>query len=1030
MRLIPVLAAGCLLLAASGWVTVRAVPGEEVPDRAKPREPRVLILNSYHPGYGWSDGELRGLLNTLRVQHPRLLPSIEYMDWRRFPSPEREALLFKSLELKFGSQPFDLIITLDDPALLFAYKLRRQTGVKTPIVFGGINNYTPGTIRGEEQVTGVAESTDVAGTVDMALRLQPDTREVVVINDQNESAIESRRALEAAMPQYAPRLKFRFLADWSVDDLFRTLDGLKPGSIALVLSATVDNKGRLIADDTGFASALKEHCAVPLYMVTQPMRTLFGDSDWNKDTWFGIGGSILSSDRHGEAVGAIALRVLAGEEAGNIPVLTKSSTVLAVDYPEMKRFDLPMAALPPGTEVFHQPYSFYRAHWVQIFGVLAVVGLLSVTVLVLGANIVRRRIAESALLQSNERFQLIARATNDAVWDWKPETGEIWWNDSYTAMLGIPEDTPRNFDSWSQGIHPGDRERIVSELKAAVEGGAQTWVAEYRFRRGDGADGFIFNRAVFLRAADGRAVRVIGAMTDVTERNQAEQRSRRLAAVVEQTTGLIAFLDLHGVIEYVNPSFTQNTGFSHADVIGRPFDFMVDPAEQALPFAEVAAQVGAAGSWSGCIRFRRKDDQGLTAQLVISPIRDRNGGLVNYIVAARDVTKETKLEEQVRFSQKMEAIGMLAGGVAHDFNNILQIISGHTQMILDLELTESERREGLAQVREAAERAAQLTRQLLVFGRKQPLLTEDVDLKALVSDLLRMVRRLIGEHITVDFFTGGVLGNVRANKVQLEQVLLNLCVNARDAMPKGGRLTIALENVRYDSGYCETHPWARPGNFVLMSVTDTGSGMDQPTLARIFDPFYSTKPKDKGTGLGLSVVYGIIQQHDGLIDVQSMPGAGSTFKVCLPAVARSGSSAGAAAAAVTERGSGTILLVEDESAVRQLATKILVRAGYRVLAAADGVEAIDLFKRHAQKVDLLVIDAVMPRMGGRETYEHISAMRPGIPALFCSGYSADVLEPDFALGPGVQLLQKPYSAEEICRRIHDLLRAQGGVKPA
>ena len=237
MRLIPVLAAGCLLLAASGWVTVRAVPGEEVPDRAKPREPRVLILNSYHPGYGWSDGELRGLLNTLRVQHPRLLPSIEYMDWRRFPSPEREALLFKSLELKFGSQPFDLIITLDDPALLFAYKLRRQTGVKTPIVFGGINNYTPGTIRGEEQVTGVAESTDVAGTVDMALRLQPDTREVVVINDQNESAIESRRALEAAMPQYAPRLKFRFLADWSVDDLFRTLDGLKPGSIALVLSA-------------------------------------------------------------------------------------------------------------------------------------------------------------------------------------------------------------------------------------------------------------------------------------------------------------------------------------------------------------------------------------------------------------------------------------------------------------------------------------------------------------------------------------------------------------------------------------------------------------------------------------------------------------------------------------------------------------------------------------------------------------------------------------------------------------------------
>ena len=1030
MRPIPIFAAGLLLLGTSGWAPLRAVPGEEVPDLVSLGEPRVLILNSYHPGYGWGDGELRGLLNTLRVHHPRLLPSIEYMDWRRFPSPEREALLFKSLELKFGTQPFDLIITLDDPALLFAYKLRRRTGAGTPIVFGGINHYTPETIHGEEQVTGVAESTDVAGTLDMALRLQPDTREVVVINDQNESARESRRAVETMMPQFASRLRFRFLDDWSADELFQALGGLKPGSVALVLDATVDRKGRLIADDTGFARALKQHCAVPLYMVTQPIRPLFGNSDWNEDAWFGLGGSILSSDRHGEAVGAIALRVLAGEKAGNIPVLTRSPTRLAVDFVEMKRFGLPLSALPPGTEVFHQPVSFYRLYRPQILGVLAVVGLLSATVLVLGANVVRRKIAESALLQSNERFQLIARATNDAVWDWKPETGEIWWNDSYASMLGVPEDTPRNFESWSQSIHAGDRERIVSELRAATAGGAQTWIAEYRFKRGDGADGFIFNRAFFLRGEDGRAVRVIGAMADVTERNQAEQRSRRLAAVVEQTTELIAFLDLQGVLEYVNPAFTQNTGFSPADVLGKPFDFIIDPADKALPFGEVAARVAATGLWSGTVRFRRKDDQGLVVQLVVSPIRDRNGGLVNFIVVARDVTKETKLEEQVRFSQKMEAIGMLAGGVAHDFNNILQIISGHTQMILDFELTEAERREGLSQVREAAERAAQLTRQLLIFGRKQPLLTEDVDLKALVSDLLKMVRRLIGEHIAVDFFTGGLLENVRANKVQLEQVLLNLCVNARDAMPKGGRLTIALENVRYEAAYCETHPWARPGNYVLMNVTDTGVGMDPSTLARIFDPFYSTKPKDKGTGLGLSVVYGIIQQHNGLIDVQSVPGAGSTFRICLPAVARSGSAAGVAAVAAAERGTGTVLLVEDESAVRHLATKILVRAGYRVLAAADGVEAIDLFKRHAGNVDVLVIDAIMPRMGGRETYERISAMCPGIPALFCSGYSADVLEPDFALGPGVQLLQKPYSSEQICRRIHDLLHAPGGLRRA
>ena len=1024
-RLTAVLVAGCFLFLLLGREPARAVPSEETPVRAESGEPRVLILNSYHPGYGWSDGELRGVLNTLRVKYPRLLPSIEYMDWRRFPSPEREALFFKSLDLKFHGQPFDLIIALDDPALLFAYKFRRQMGVTTPIVFGGINHYTPETIRGQEQVTGVAESTDVAGTLDLALRLQPDTREVVVIHDQNESALESRGTVEAVMPQFASRLRFRFLSNWSEDELFEAVGKLKPGTIAVLLSATLDTKGKLIADDTGFVLALKQRCAVPLYMITQPHRRLFGDSDWNKDTWIGIGGSMLSSDLHGEAMGAIALRVLAGEPAGRIPVLTKSPTRLAVDWLQMKRFNLSLDSLPSGTEVFHQPVSFYRLYRAQILVVVAVIGLLSATVLVLAGNIMRRRSAEMALLQSNERFQLIARATNDAVWDWNPETGELWWNDSYPLMLGVAVDAPRGFESWSQSIHPEDRGRIVDDLKAAVRGSAQTWAAEYRFRRSDGSDGFLVNRAFFLRRADGKAVRVIGAMTDLTERNQAEQRLRRLAAVVEQATELIAFLDLQGVLEYVNPAFTQSTGFSPADVLGRPFDFLLDLKGEALPFVEIAGQVRVAGAWSGRVGCRRKDDAGLTAQLVVSPIRDRNGDLVNYIVVARDVTRETRLEEQVRFSQKMEAIGLLAGGVAHDFNNILQIISGHTQMILNFDLTDAERREGLGQVKEAAERAAQLTRQLLVFGRKQPLLTENVDLKALVSDLLKMVRRLIGEHIAVEYVPGDQIGNIRANKVQLEQVLLNLCVNARDAMTNGGRLTIALEDIQFDAGFCETHPWARPGHYVSMAVTDTGSGMDEPTLARIFDPFFSTKPKDKGTGLGLSVVYGIIQQHDGLIDVLSEPGVGSTFRICLPVAVRTENAATAPPANVSRRGNETILLVEDESAVRHLATKILERDGYRVLAAADGVEAVDLFKRHAKDVALLMLDAVMPNMGGRETYERISALRPGIPVLFCSGYSADVLEPGFALGPGVQLLQKPYSPEEVCRRIHDLLHGSG-----
>ena len=1011
------------LLAVAGSV-ISALTGL-VPARAEEPPPRVLIVNSYHPGYGWSDGEMHGLLNALNRRYPRLVPSIEFLDWRRFPQPEREPRLLESLEQKSGGQPFDVIITLDDPALNFVFKFRKDLGAATPVVFGGVNHYTAETLRGQTDVTGVAESTDLAGTLDLVLRLQPETQEVVAVHDENESAWETRKALEELVPRYSPRLRFRYLHNWSVTELMRALGQLKPGTVALLLSVTRDTEGKLISDDPDFVMGLKQRCPVPVYLIAQPIRPLFSTSDWENDTWAGLGGSMLSSDLHGEAVGKIAVRVLNGEKAGEIPVLTRSPTRRAVDYPQMQRFHLPLSALPEGTEIFHRPTSYLEAHRAQIIVVGLVIGLLSTAVLLLGANVLRRRRAEAALRQSNERFQLIARATNDAVWEWKPDTGEMWWDDSYRAMLGTPADRQPNFEAWTADIHPDDRARVVASLRAAVASAAQTWAFDHRYRRADGADGFVFDRVCFLREADGRAVRALGAMTDLTAQKQTEQKLRRLATAVEQATELIIVLDQQGAIEYVNPAFGQNTGFQPSDALGQSFWFLFEADSEVPPFALIARRIRETGSWSSRHKWRKKDGSVLSSQLVISPIRDQNGATVNFVLVARDITQEMKLEEEVRFAQKMEAIGLLAGGVAHDFNNILQIILGHTQLALEFDLSAAERQEGLQFVKDATERAMQLTRQLLVFGRKQPLLTEDVDPNQLVSDLLKMMRRLIGEHINVDFVPGRALGNIRVNKGQLEQVLLNLCVNARDAMPQGGRLTLGLENMSLDAEYCEAHPWARPGRYLLLEVTDTGSGMDAATLARVFDPFFTTKPKDKGTGLGLTVVYGIIQQHGGLIDVHSEVGVGTTFRIYLPIVEAGASGAEQKPAVVPSRGSGTILLVEDESGVRNLAIKILERGGYRVLPACDGREAIDVFRRHGDEISLLMLDAVMPNMGGREAYEQIAALRPGIPVLFCSGYSADVLQPGFALRPEMQLIQKPYLPDEILRRIHDLLNHDG-----
>ncbi len=383
--------------------------------------------------------------------------------------------------------------------------------------------------------------------------------------------------------------------------------------------------------------------------------------------------------------------------------------------------------------------------------------------------------------------------------------------------------------------------------------------------------------------------------------------------------------------------------------------------------------------------------------------------------------REVSLEEQVRVAQKMEAVGLLAGGVAHDFNNLLQVIQGYTAMALDSGSTWPERKANLDQVKAAAERAAQLTQQLLAFGRQQTLQKSDLNLNQAISDLLKMLRRVIGEQIAVDFIPGHDLGNVYADRAQIDQVLLNLCVNARDAVSAGGRITLETENVLVNGAFRESHPWAKPGRYVLLTVTDNGVGMDRDTLSHVFEPFFTTKPKGKGTGLGLAVVYGVIKQHDGMIHVYSEPGKGTTFKIYLPIVARSAVTVGPKHTPVPGRGSETILLAEDEPMVRDLALRILQRSGYRVIVAIDGVDACAKFEAHQDEIALLVLDVVMPNLGGREVSERVAKLRPGLPVIFCSGYAGAALDAGVVNAPGTQVLAKPYGADDLLHRVRTAL---------
>lgn len=395
------------------------------------------------------------------------------------------------------------------------------------------------------------------------------------------------------------------------------------------------------------------------------------------------------------------------------------------------------------------------------------------------------------------------------------------------------------------------------------------------------------------------------------------------------------------------------------------------------------------------------------------------------VMLFRQIEKEfderKQLEEQLRQSQKMEAIGMLAGGIAHDFNNILQAIFGYTDLA-EARLSEGDPvLEDLMEIDISARKAANLTQQLLAFGRRQVLVPRDINLNDLIGNLLKMLRRVIGEDIELEFIQGHKLGTVHADPSQMEQVIMNLCVNARDAMPNGGNLMIETENILITEDYCSTHPWALQGHYVLLTITDSGCGMNEEIRNRVFEPFFTTKKVGKGSGLGLSTVHGIVNQHDGIINVYSEEGKGTAFKIYLPLVERPAEHISAELKELITGGTETILVAEDDEVLRDLAKRIFEKAGYTVLLAEDGLEAVKILEQHDDKISLALIDIVMPGMNGKEVYNRIMEISPLTRTLFTSGYSSNAVHTRFVLDEGMQLISKPYDPDTLLRKVRAVL---------
>ena len=501
---------------------------------------------------------------------------------------------------------------------------------------------------------------------------------------------------------------------------------------------------------------------------------------------------------------------------------------------------------------------------------------------------------------------------------------------------------------------------------------------------------------------------------------------RRFRALVEESWDAIALFAGDGTILYGSPATTRLLGYDLTEFVGRNAMELIHSDDRAgvlVRLQEVMAAPRARVHVAARVRHKNGNWrylEGVFTNLLDDP---SVGAIVNNY---RDVTDRRILEEQVMLAQKMEAIGRLAGGVAHDFNNILTAIGGYSDLLLADLPPNDRRRHDVEEIHQATQRAAALTQQLLAFSRRQVLQPKVINLNALVPDIEKLLRRLIGEDILFVTVLHPSLGNVRADPGQLEQVIVNLAVNARDAMPDGGRLTIETRNVELDEAYAAEHPAVKPGRYVMLAVTDTGVGMDEETKARIFEPFFTTKVRGKGTGLGLATVYGIVQQTGGHIWPYSEPGRGTTMRVYLPRVDAPADPIEHPrdAAPETLRGSETILVVEDEAPVRAVTRQLLERNGYTVLEAPDGPSALALVDGEAggRHIDLLLTDVIMPGMSGRELAAQLNERRPNVRVLFMSGYTDDAVVRHGMLEPGLAYLEKPFRPTALLRKVRGVLR--------
>jgi two-component system cell cycle sensor histidine kinase/response regulator CckA len=637
--------------------------------------------------------------------------------------------------------------------------------------------------------------------------------------------------------------------------------------------------------------------------------------------------------------------------------------------------------------------------------------------LIFMTDITERVRMEEALKESEEQYRTLVEESFDGMFIHRGSR-LLFANSRLHEMLGYLPEEMEGVNHWM--LYHRDCQKLVRE-RATARLRDEDVVSQYEVKL-QRKDGTCFDAEI-----SGRGVKVKGKpavlvwVRDVSERKRSEAAQRLLATAVAQTAEAIVITDTLGEVQYVNPAFETITGYTRKEVIGQNTRLLKSGEHDQMFYRNLWETIQRGEVWTGRFINRRKEGRLYHEDSTISPVRDSSGNIANFVAVKRDITEQVQLTAQLPQAQKMEAIGTLAGGIAHDFNNLLQVTLGYSELLLAEKQKDDPEYADLEKILRAAKSGAELVKSLLTFSRKVETKPVPLNLNRRVIQVEKLLRRTIPKMIEIELDLSHDLAEVSADPTQVEQILMNLAVNARDAMPDKGRLTIVTKNVSLDEEYCKLHVEAKPGEYVMLSVSDTGHGMTKETVEHIFEPFYTTKEFGRGTGLGLAMVYGIVKQHGGFISCYSEVGHGTTFNIYFPAIETQMEPDLERTGVMPAFGTETILLVDDEELVRDLGARILRKAGYNVLTAANGREALDLFEKERAQISLVILDLIMPDMGGKQCLEELRKIDPQLKILIASGLS-DAASVQESIKMGAKgFIYKPFKSKELLRQVRGVL---------